>query len=401
MVDMLIDDLGATIFRLDPYGLSNWETLNDNDDPQSMNWEYYNDRYSIPAFEASWASARYLNARGIRPFLTLSGIAPDWMLDMRPAQPGRKPPAKPDHLRADMYDEFAETVTSMLLYARHRARIDFEYFSPVNETDCPPREGPAVSPREFPAMLGAIERRMRKEGLGDIRLVVADQCGQANDYFGPILAQPELMKQVGVFSLHTYGKQPLAPKVEQVRQSPFPHVPVWLTEYGDLNDIDFSAENEWNNYCLASSERVLRALNEGLAAGLFWDAYDNFHEHDQRMTYYGLVKNTDHIYSPKKRYYAARQLYRFVRPGAQRIAAETDVAGLTLSAFRDGDSVILVGVKRGGPDVFRVAAKAVAAWELFETTRDRDCAKAGTFAAKSGEAEIRIPGEAVFTLVGK
>src|SRR5437588_12195510 len=41
MVDMLIDDLGATIFRLDPYGLLNWEAANDNDNPQVMNWEYY------------------------------------------------------------------------------------------------------------------------------------------------------------------------------------------------------------------------------------------------------------------------------------------------------------------------------------------------------------------------
>src|SRR5947207_1014506 len=71
MIDMLIDDLGATIFRLDPYGLTNWEAVNDNNDPQDMNWEYYNDRYSIPAFEASWAAARYLNSRGIRPLLAL------------------------------------------------------------------------------------------------------------------------------------------------------------------------------------------------------------------------------------------------------------------------------------------------------------------------------------------
>src|SRR5262245_30805195 len=36
MIDRLIDDLGATIFRLDPYGISNWETANDNDDPNVM-----------------------------------------------------------------------------------------------------------------------------------------------------------------------------------------------------------------------------------------------------------------------------------------------------------------------------------------------------------------------------
>ena len=44
MLDMLIDDLGATIFRLDPYGVTSWEVTNDNDDPNTMNWEYYNDR---------------------------------------------------------------------------------------------------------------------------------------------------------------------------------------------------------------------------------------------------------------------------------------------------------------------------------------------------------------------
>ena len=53
MIDLLIDDLGATIFRLDPYGLLDWEVVNDDKDPNVMNWEYYNDRYSIPTFEAS------------------------------------------------------------------------------------------------------------------------------------------------------------------------------------------------------------------------------------------------------------------------------------------------------------------------------------------------------------
>jgi hypothetical protein len=56
--------------------------------------------------------------------------------------------------------------------------------------------------------------------------------------------------------------------------------------------------------------RALRALNEGATVALFWDAYDNFYEHDQRMTYYGLIKNTDHIY-------AAQQLYHFVRVTCQ------------------------------------------------------------------------------------
>src|SRR6266487_3731965 len=187
MIDMLIDDLGATIFRLDPYGLLNWEAVNDNDSPQVMNWEDYNDRYSIATFEASWAAGRYLNSRGLRPLLALSGIAPDWMLDSNAPPPqhkvcggssgmGHAGPMKPNHLSPTMYDEFAEEVVSLAVYARNRARIDFQYFGPINETDCYPAEGPRVDPDEMPKLLSAVARRMKKEGLGDVKLVVAEQA---------------------------------------------------------------------------------------------------------------------------------------------------------------------------------------------------------------------------------
>src|ERR1700716_247718 len=40
MFDMLIKDLGATMFRVVPYLVySNWEEVNDNNDPNVMNWE--------------------------------------------------------------------------------------------------------------------------------------------------------------------------------------------------------------------------------------------------------------------------------------------------------------------------------------------------------------------------
>jgi hypothetical protein len=230
MIDMLLDDLGATIFRLDPYGLSNWEVVNDNDDPNVMNWEYYNDRYSIPTFEASWAAARYLNSRGIQPFLTLSGIAPDWMLDDKAPPPrhkvcnssgGMSHPgmSKPAHLNPAMYEEFAEEVVSLAVYARTKARINFQYFGPFNETDCYPAEGPRIDPDEAPKVLDAIARRLKKEGLGDLKLTVADQAIITNNYIGPILEDPELMKQVAVFTFHTYGENSVGAQLERVKAS--------------------------------------------------------------------------------------------------------------------------------------------------------------------------------------
>jgi O-glycosyl hydrolase len=419
-IDLLVDDLGATLFRLDPYGLSDWEARNDDGDPAHMNWVYYDDRYSSPMFEASWAAGRHLNAKGIRPFLTVSGLTPSWMNDDSAPPPVhdvcgayertedlRFPP--PHHLSPPMYEEFAEMVVSMALYARRRAGVDFEYFSPLNEVDCYAHgEGPRVDPGEAPAVLATVVRRLRREGLGNLKLVAIDPSGAA-DYESPLLADETVMRQLAVVSLHSYGpsERVVAPRVEHVRASRHPGTRIWLTEYGALEGgFDGSSpHDEWNVNSILATRRALVALNHGAQAALHWDAFDNYHEHDQAMTYYGLLRNDSHRYSPKKRYFAAKQLYRFVRPGSRRIAARTGADGLTVSAFRDAaaGSIVVVGVKEAGPDRVRVVlpeAEAPVSWVLHATTATLDCADLGLVPVHGGAAELELPGSAVFTLVG-
>jgi hypothetical protein len=165
-------------------------------------------------------------------------------------------------------------------------------------------------------------------------------------------------------------------------------------------------ENEWKVFCLAATKRALRALNEGASAGLFWDAYDNYHEHDARFTFYALVQNADHIYSPKKRYFAAKQLHHFVRHGSQRIGAQADGQGLMVSAYRNAASnaLIVVGLKQDGANriqiVLLVGESAPVAWDVYATTRTVDCLKLDSVPVKNGAAEFELPDEAVFTLVG-
>jgi O-glycosyl hydrolase len=419
-IDLLVDDLGATLFRLDPFGLTNWEARNDDDDPQHMSWTYYDDRYSSPPFEASWAAGRYLNAKGVRPFLTVSGLTPAWMNDDLAPPPKhdvcsayerasdlRFPP--PHHLSPSMYEEFAETVVSMALYARRRAGVDFECFSPLNEVDCYLHgEGPRVDPAEAPAVLGAVVRRLRREGLGDLRLVAVDPSGPA-DYETPLLADETVMSHLAVLSVHSYGRSEpvVAPRVAHVRASRHPDTRVWLTEYGSLvgGFTGSSPREEWTVNSLPATRRALEGLNAGATAALHWDAFDNYHEHDQAMTYYGLLRNDHHRYTPKKRYYAAKQLFRFVRPGARRIDARTEAAGLTVSAFRGETegSLVVVGVKEGGPGRLRIVVPAAAApesWNLRATTDALDCADLGVVPVRDGIAEIDLPREAIFTLVG-
>jgi hypothetical protein len=171
-----------------------------------------------------------------------------------------------------------------------------------------------------------------------------------------------------------------------------------------LGASDQSFESEWKKQSLLATRRALQAINEGARAALFWDAFDNYHEHDREMTHYGLIRNDDHRYSPKKRYYAAKQLYRFVPPGAQRVAATADSDALTVSAFRDGPTgrLIVVGVKEGGSELVELSTGEgeSRAWDVYLTTRELNCVKAGTVRSPGGVVRVQMPDEAVFTLVG-
>jgi O-glycosyl hydrolase len=409
MFDLLIDDLGITMIRVAPYLVySDWEVVNDNDNPEILNWEYYNNRYSTPIFEASWKAIRYLNSRGIKPMLAIWGPVPAWMLDDKSTPPAHavcepKNPIPP--LKPSMYPEFAEQVVSMVMYARSHERLDFEYFSPFNETDCYPNEGPRVDPSEVAGVLSAVARRLKKEGLADIRLAVADQALIENDYITPILKDTELMKQVGAFTFHTYVRRSVSEQVERIKASRYPHVPAWLTEYGELDDQDRSENNEWKKYCLKVGRAGLTALNQGANALFYFNAFDDYEECGRRLCYYGLIHSADQVYYPKKRYYAMKQLYHFVRPGSRRIAAASDGEGLMVSAFQcPGDSLVIVGVKEGGSNRVQIALQDKASvpdrLDLYVTTRTISCQKQGSIPVRDGIAELDLPDEAVFTLVG-
>ncbi len=145
-------------------------------------------------------------------------------------------------------------------------------------------------------------------------------------------------------------------------------------------------------------------MNDGAQALFYFDLFDDYEECARRETYYGLFRAANHVYTPRKRYFATRQLYHFVRPGARRIAATVDSAALTVSSFLDpgSGSVIVVGVKQGGPNrvALDLSGGGVASWDLYLTTRDLNCTKMAPVPASGGSATFTLPDEAVFTLVG-
>jgi hypothetical protein len=85
LLDLLVDELGATIFRI-IIDNSDWESTNDNADPNTYNWSYYNGVYTSAKFEEFWATLAYLNQKGItaRVMINFMGPVAGWMGGGRP-----------------------------------------------------------------------------------------------------------------------------------------------------------------------------------------------------------------------------------------------------------------------------------------------------------------------------
>src|SRR5436190_9327606 len=64
-LNLLLDSMHATIWRVIVETVEKWEDENDNDDPFTFNWDYYNKLYETPKFRKAWDMIRYLNQHGI------------------------------------------------------------------------------------------------------------------------------------------------------------------------------------------------------------------------------------------------------------------------------------------------------------------------------------------------
>ena len=335
-MDLLLNDLGATLYRVDIWGKSNWL------DPDgsigrtaALSPEHQSKILDGPVFRRGWGMMRWLNERGIRPYLTASGIVPPWMLG-------------PDGKTLADFEAFADMMSTMLDWAKRKERLDFTLFGPLNETDYGDPEGPTAGPADYVKACEALDAALTARGLDDIKLVVAEQGAFNDEYLAPLVASPALHERLAVFALHDYRDIPesLYREVTQVaKQSAHADKPIWMTEFGDLEQ---SGEREWYVAWVMAS-RLFDQLEAGFNAALAWDAYDNYHDHNEYWTIYGLLRTGLYVYTPKKRYYAMKQVFRFVRPGFQRIAVTCDDPNLRLLAFTnaDRDRVVVAGINAG------------------------------------------------------
>jgi len=395
----LREDLGATLYRVDIWGKSNWVDPAGTIGPAALNEENYAAVYGGDVFQRGWAMMRYLNEYGLEPYLTASGDVPPWMLG-------------PDGKTLAQYDMFCDMLVSMVEWARRKEHLRFTLFGPLNETDVGSPEGPRVTPAEFVKVLEVLDAKLSQQGLDEVRLVVAEQSALNTDYLRGIVRSERLARRIGVIGMHTYADLPqdrYQEVVSLVRGSPCAGCRLWMTEYGDLEQ---SGEREWY-VAWAMTSRLFDLLEGGFQGALVWDAYDNYHDHDEAWTIYGLLRTGLRVYTPKKRYYASKQVFHFVRPGFERLETSSASPDLRVLAFANPDRTqfTLVGMNRSSCKHHYLNVKLegfpgqVTGGQIayYRTTETENCHRIGVLPASGPNwpftgIDAAVPPDSIFTL---
>ena len=226
------------------------------------------------------------------------------------------------------FDLFADMTVDYLCWMRKNG-VRFHLFGPLNETDFRSTGGTLSESFAYRSACRSIETRLNETGLEDVQLVVAEQGDYNLDYVTVLLEDELLRDRIGVIGMHAYSDFHTGALLDLASEKA-PAARCWMTEFGDL-DQDASREDRIAWVCM---ERLFRLLTDGMHGAMLWDAFDNYHDHDDAWTTFGLLQNAWDLYIPKKRYFALKHLFRYVRPGFRRIAAYASLPEIPVLAFQ-------------------------------------------------------------------
>ena len=327
VIDVLVKDLGATLFRLDCYGRADWVDPENIYDKNILTQKYYDEIYKSSEFQDALGMSLYLNSFGIEPYITISGIAPVWMCGQ-------------DGKTLEQYEQYADMTVNYISWLRENG-VKFSLFGPLNESDLGPPEGALLSPVQYAAACEVIVKTFDKYKLDDVKLVVPEQAMYNLDYVRELMKRKSLDNRIAVFSMHAYYNYDPHELIDEIKTSlSHKNARCWMGEFGVLDQgggyEDYIA---WQ-----SAERLLHLLENGMNAAIYWDAYDNYHDHDDSWTTFGLLKNTWDAYVPKKRYYALKHIFRYVKRGAERIGVSCSMQEIRTVAFEDNGQLTVTGM---------------------------------------------------------
>ena len=393
-LDLLIDKEGMKTFRVG-MDMIDWESTNDDSDPSTFNWAYYDPIYSgQKSFDTQYAGSNFADTWNVIDYLHQKGI-PDSGIELSFMGPG---PAwmGGNSLTPGMEDEFVEEVLSAAYYGYSHGHT-FGLFSPDNEMDISANEGVTMSDTQYADVLNRLAGRMNALGMGGVQLIGPETCCNVG-YAGPMTSYPALMGRLDHFDFHNYvgGDNGAAAAVAGSGKD------FWISEY-------------------ANWDQTFGYLDQGASGLQMWEAYDSVYNHavlngrgsdpgndslsfgDVPLIAYDAITKT---YIPRSEFYYFGQLFKWVPIGAQRIYADSNSSDVKIEAFLDPATSRLTLVGMNGSNSAQTVSVALTnvatptTLQYFQTNSDSDMAQGPDVPVSGGRADLTVPADTTFTLTG-
>ena len=388
-VDLYAKELGASAMRIGDE--CDFNPCKDTSDLNVINRA----RLNYKAFDFDYF--RQLHEAGVETFFFTAWTPPAWQKANFSANYQRPDAfthsdACLNRLDYDCYADYAKTLVALVRMFQEEAGITFDAISLQNEPCfCEPYGSAILDPQHLVQLIDVVGPRFAKEGI-PTRLLMPEQVfTQSNmiEYIQVLNADAEAQKYCNIIGTHGYddkGVTAASPDYAgwqhmfNTAQKGTGPKELWMTETG------FGCAG-WSTG-MYYSMILYGALEYGNIS--LWTQF----------TMEGLLLNHN---KPNDSYWAVRQYYKFIRPGAKRVASNTAGDNLFVTSYLNdakhgGKLVSILTNRTTMPTVVQlsVPARHVTGWQVITSDAVRRGAVIGNL--KAG-ASLLLPPNSITTVV--
>ena len=390
-VDLYTRQLGASAMRIATE--SEFNPTKDTSDVNVLNRA----RLNYQSFDFDYY--RRLHAAGVESFILTSWSPPAWQkinfsVDYQNDALLDNSDKCDNRLDYDCYDDFAKTMVAAVRMFQEEADITFDAVSLQNEPSFCETYGSAIlDPARMISLIKITGAHFDKAGI-HTRIFMPEQVFQIYnmfDYIHALNADPEAQKYSDIIATHSYDDKGVLAKnpdfsswtkMYQAAQQGTGPKEVWMSE----TDPRFNGWDTALNYSMA----LYGALEYGnISLWTQWNIDST------------LLNNN----VPNDSFWVVRQYFKYIRPGAKRVASTCTGDHLYVTSFLNdakhgGKLVSIITNRTATPAVIQLATvnRHVTAWQVITTDPIRHGEEMGEHHA--GEM-LLLPPNSVTTVVEK
>ena len=254
------------------------------------------------------------------------------------------------NLAPEMYDDFATYMLDIVRHLQEEEGIPVHWLSPVNEPQWAwsfenGQEGNHYGPDEVLEVTRTLIRAIDESGL-DVKVTVFEsgEWKKSQVYINKLLSDPEVGPRLEHLAIHSYWSKAndKTPIINYLDRN-FPGTHIWMAEWTEMK--------EGRDTGMESALVLANTMHEDLTlvsvtSWQYWIAVSRYFYRDGLI----YVNLSDRAVIETKRLWAMGNYSRYIRPGFERVGAEVNSNGLSVSVYRSPDEgqyvVVVINVEK-------------------------------------------------------